>query len=102
MVLSILKTCPMAIVVYDVTDASSFEHVEQWISDIKEKAGSQVLLGLLANKIDLEHRAVSTEDGEALAKKHGAVFAEVSSKHPSDLESFIKRVGAALLAHNIK
>jgi len=44
---------------------------------------------------------VNTEDGERLAKKHEAVFAEVSSKHPSDLESFIKKVGSTLLAHNV-
>jgi len=59
----------MAIIVYDVTgnvgclykanrdlDAPSFENVEKWIADLKEKAGANVLLGILGNKIDLENR----------------------------------------------
>jgi len=47
------------------------------------------------------NRVVSTEEGEELAKKHSAVFFEVSSKQSTDLEAFIKKVGATLLAHHI-
>ena len=49
----------------------------------------------------MSYRAVTTEEGEELAKKYDAVFAEVSSKQSTDLETFIKKVGATLLAHHI-
>jgi len=30
--------------------------VEKWIGHLKEKAGDNVLLGILGNKVDLENR----------------------------------------------
>jgi small GTP-binding protein len=58
-----------AIVVYDVTRPETLESAKGWIKDLKEKAGSDVVMLLVGNKIDLvELREVRKEDGIELAE----------------------------------
>lgn len=69
------------IVVYDVTDAVSFDHVYNWLSDIEKYACAGVDKILVANKCDLiDKRVISTDRGQALANKYGIPFYEVSAK----------------------
>jgi GTPase SAR1 family protein len=42
-----------AIVVYDVTDRLSFEHVDNWIGLIRQNAPTNICICLVGNKIDL-------------------------------------------------
>ena len=42
-----------AIVVYDVTDKFSFEHVDDWVALIRQNAPSDITICLVGNKIDL-------------------------------------------------
>lgn len=80
---SYLRDTAACVVVYDVTSAKSFESVKKWIDvvQVARGEGSGVLMFLVGNKKDLtETRAVSTEDGEALANKMGMTFCEVSAK----------------------
>lgn len=52
-----------AIVVFDVSDASSFEHLTQWIKDIQQHAPEGCSIIICANKVDLppERWAVTRE-----------------------------------------
>eukprot|EP00456_Euglypha_rotunda_P011761 TRINITY_DN13161_c0_g1_i1.p1 TRINITY_DN13161_c0_g1~~TRINITY_DN13161_c0_g1_i1.p1 ORF type:complete len:158 (-),score=14.26 TRINITY_DN13161_c0_g1_i1:10-483(-) len=59
------------ILVYDVTDRKSFEHVSYWMSNIDNYASENVCRILVGNKVDLETREVKTEEGEALADEIG-------------------------------
>jgi len=69
-----------AIIVYDITDQSSFAKVEDWIRDVRNLAPSDCLLALVGNKLDLAaQRAVQTSDGQELADKHGLIFFETSA-----------------------
>ena len=69
-----------AIIVYDITDQSSFAKVEDWIRDVRNLAPSDCLLALVGNKLDLAaQRAVQTTEGQELADKHGLLFFETSA-----------------------
>jgi GTPase SAR1 family protein len=69
------------IVVYDITNEKSFEHVENWLNEIDIHAAENVSIILVGNKSDLEeHRAVSRSRGEELAISHGIPFIETSAK----------------------
>lgn len=69
------------ILIYDITSTSTFESIDKWIEDIKEKAPEDIQLLLLGNKCDLEsERKISKEQGEELAKKYGMTFYETSVK----------------------
>lgn len=42
-----------ALLVYDVTNRASFEHVEDWLKDVREHADPNLTAILVANKLDL-------------------------------------------------
>ena len=42
-----------ALIVYDVTKRSSFEHVANWLKNIKEMAEKNCISYLIGNKIDV-------------------------------------------------
>ena len=56
-----------ALIVYDTTQKTSFENIDKWMSEIKEKSSKDMKLMIIGNKIDLkDERQVETD--EALAK----------------------------------
>ena len=62
------------ILVYDVTCQSSFENLQTWLSECENYCTDQaedIIKLLVANKVDLTNRAVSTKDGQDFAKQHG-------------------------------
>ena len=69
------------VLVYDVTNRGSFDHVQDWLNEISTYCGEDdCVLLLVGNKIDLESREVSTAEGEAYARAKGMVFIETSAK----------------------
>ena len=49
------RNASVAIVVYDITQASSFEGAKSWIKEISKRAKSNCIIVLLGNKSDLEN-----------------------------------------------
>ena len=77
------------ILAYDVTERNSFTNSEQWLEDIKEKTSKDVKICMMANKIDMENRVVTQEEGKQLAEKFKVDFYEVSAKEDINIaESF--------------
>ena len=69
---SYYKSAHAIIVLYDITDETSFEHIKNWMIDIDKFAKQGVLKVLVGNKKDLEeNRKVNKEAGESLANKYG-------------------------------
>ena len=66
------------ILMYDVTNRESFEHLEFWIEDIKEKSKPNIPIYLIGNKTDLDEREIKIDEGKKLADKHGYKFIETS------------------------
>ncbi|CAG0879344.1 unnamed protein product [Cyprideis torosa] len=81
-----------AIIVYDVTNESSFLNVRQWIEDAVAFGSSEdpIPIVILANKIDLNgsphFRTVDSRRGQELAKECGAGFFETSCKTGANIE----------------
>ncbi|CAK4658547.1 unnamed protein product [Aphanomyces euteiches] len=69
------------LVVYDVTDRESFQHVKEWLDEIDQKASEHVNKLLVGNKSDLiAERVVSTDAGKEFADSRGMDFLETSAK----------------------
>ncbi|MHA1238328.1 MAG: Rab family GTPase [Candidatus Odinarchaeia archaeon] len=68
-----------SLIVFDVSNRESFNHVEKWIAEIRENCGTIPVI-LVGNKIDVGSREVFTEEGEALAHKLGVSYIETSAK----------------------
>ncbi|XP_058747044.1 ras-related protein RABB1c-like [Vicia villosa] len=84
-----------ALLVYDITRRETFDHLANWLEDVKEHANSNMVFMLIGNKSDLtKKRAVSTEEGEKFANENGLIFMEVSAKSAENVdEAFIKTAG---------
>jgi len=70
------------LLVYDVTDETSFENVRNWMRNIEAHASEAAKVCLIGNKCDCEDskRKVTKERGVALAKEFGVPFFETSAK----------------------
>ncbi|KAM7002879.1 EF-hand calcium-binding domain-containing protein 4B [Tautogolabrus adspersus] len=68
------------VVMYDITAEQSFTAVRQWLTSVKESAGEDIPIMLLANKTDKEdERQVQRGVGERLAKDGQMSFYECSA-----------------------
>lgn len=75
------------IVVYDITDAESFNNVKQWLHEIDRYASEHVNKLLVGNKSDLTtKRAVTYEQGKEFADSLGIEFIETSAKNATNVE----------------
>lgn len=76
------------ILVYDVTDESSFNNIRNWIKNIEQHASDNVNKILVGNKADMDEskRAVSTARGQALANEYRLKFYETSAKTNMNVE----------------
>jgi len=76
------------LLVYDVTDESSFNNIRNWIRNIEQHASDNVNKILIGNKADMDEskRAVPTSEGQALADEYGIKFFETSAKTNLNVE----------------
>ena len=77
--------------VYDVTDRKTFIAIQSWMNQIDIHADVHVNKFLVGNKCDVEEdqRAVSYDEGKALAKEYNICFYETSAKQNINVdESF--------------
>jgi len=76
-----------ALLVYDITRRETFSHLTRWLEEARQNAHSSMVIMLIGNKSDLDHRRqVSFEEGEKFAKEHGLIFLETSAKTAAFVE----------------
>ena len=64
------KGSKCAFVVYDITQKSTFDNIDEWIKQLKSETDGNVTIVILGNKCDLEkERQITKEQGESKAKK---------------------------------
>lgn len=68
------------LLVYSVNDRNSFTGTEHWLKEFNIYGDNNTLVILVANKIDLEPRHISSSEGAAWANQKGLAYAEVSAK----------------------
>uniref|UniRef100_M4BM76 Uncharacterized protein n=1 Tax=Hyaloperonospora arabidopsidis (strain Emoy2) TaxID=559515 RepID=M4BM76_HYAAE len=85
-----------AMIVYDITSRSSFEHVTGWLAQVHEHAHESLVLVLVGNKCDLAHllesREVSTLEAARFAAKHSMEFLETSALDATNVVDAFKRM----------
>ncbi|TYH34188.1 hypothetical protein ES332_D13G111500v1 [Gossypium tomentosum] len=82
------------LLVYDVTDESSFNNIRNWIRNIEQQASDNVNKVLVGNKADMDEskRAVPTSKGQALADEYGIKFFETPGTLSKDLQIVTPRL----------
>ena len=76
------RNSSLAIIVYSITDRSSFENIDTWYKDIRAYTNPDIKIFLIGNKLDLEEkRKVKKEEGENFVKEYNLnKFIEASAK----------------------
>lgn len=82
-----------ALLVYDITKRQTFDNVQRWLRELRDHADSNIVIMMAGNKSDLNHlRAVSEQDGQALAEKEGLSFLETSALEALNVEKAFQTI----------
>lgn len=87
------RSAEAALVFYDITNISSFQSLDSWITEIEEKGGENIRVFVIGNKSDMDSlRVVSKEDAKSLVFSHNCEgYYETSAKTGEGvLDLFIK------------
>ena len=85
------KNSVCAILVYDISNRESFEHISNWIEDCLAQSPKTVFMVLVGNKSDLnENRKVSFQEGQEMAKNNHLMFFETSAKTGENVDKIFE------------
>eukprot|EP00760_Papus_ankaliazontas_P038738 PhM_4_TR9267/c0_g1_i1/m.28437/K07874/RAB1A; Ras-related protein Rab-1A len=98
---SVFRGAAAIVYVYDVTQPSSFERLEEWMSEASDAVACdsvETINVIVGNKSDMiESRGVATERGETFARAHRAVFFETSAKEGTNVDRCFTQLTAMAL-----
>ncbi|CAL8087302.1 unnamed protein product [Calicophoron daubneyi] len=97
-----LYGCQAVLFVYDITNVSSFENLEDWFIQVKKVVSGQQMVpphyALVANKTDLHHMCVvGTEKHVRFAHEHEMTSYFVSAKTGESVNQCFLRIISAVL-----
>jgi len=91
------------IMVYDVTNAESFEHVEEWLADVNQFAGDSITKLLVGNKCDKkDERAITFDEALKKSEQMTMPFVETSAKEGDGVDGAFLQLTKALINRHSK
>jgi len=88
-----------ALLVFDLSRRQTFQHVTDWLNDLRQIAEPDIVVILVGNKADLTQRdegnkrEVTREEAEEWARKNGVMeYVETSAKSGENVENAFMRV----------
>ena len=94
---SYIRDSSVAVIVYDVTNRQSFMDVDKWVEDVRNERGTDVIIMVAGNKIDLaDKRVVTLEEGDAKAADLNVMHIEVSAKAGVNVKTLFRRLAQEL------
>jgi len=86
-----------ALLVYAINARKSFDNAQKWLEELRSKASADLQIILVGNKSDLkDQREVTTEEGEAFARKNSVMFIETSALDKFHVEDAFKQLVTAI------
>jgi len=103
LITSFYNNVSVVLLVYDVTNVKSFEDIDGWVKEAKEKNPKVIEhFVLIGTKIDLnDNRKVTEETGKNFAEKNGMKFVEVSAQTGDGIED-LKDILAKIIYEEFK
>jgi small GTP-binding protein len=87
-----------AILVFDITDRSTFEGIDQWSESFTSAAGSDTDVILVGNKLDLaERRTISESEAAEAAADRNFLFIEASAKDGTNVSKILEVLAEAIV-----
>eukprot|EP01132_Coremiostelium_polycephalum_P004191 gene4191-5246_t len=92
----------VAILVYDITVARTFEKVKDWVEELRANIHEDIIIVVCGNKIDKpDERRVKREIAKSFADEIKAVYFETSAKENLGIEMMFLEIAKKLLLKNI-
>jgi len=90
-----------AVVVYDITQASSLDKAKAWVKELQRQANENIIIALAGNKLDLvndspDKRAVAAADAQQYANEAGLLFLETSAKTAENVRDLFTAIAKKL------
>lgn len=86
-----------AIVVYDITNAETFQGAKSWVSELQNINNNDIVVALVGNKYDLESsRTVDFETACNYAKEKGILNFETSAKTGYNVQELFEEIARKL------
>jgi Ras-related protein Rab-1A len=82
------------VIVYDCQDSKSVSELDYWLSQAHRYVGENIPVLIVGNKIDLPS-AVSAQEVQKFATKHGCLFIETSAKTGINVEEAFEKLCTA-------
>ena len=101
---SFYRNSSLAILVYSIDDENSFNNLESWLNEIKDKGNPNVKIFLIGNKYDLEEkRKVQLNKAKEFSKEHGLnMFLETSANTGLNAKKVFIEAAKILYEENLK
>eukprot|EP01028_Stygiella_incarcerata_P011592 TRINITY_DN659_c3_g1_i1.p1 TRINITY_DN659_c3_g1~~TRINITY_DN659_c3_g1_i1.p1 ORF type:complete len:207 (+),score=38.41 TRINITY_DN659_c3_g1_i1:165-785(+) len=81
-----------ALLVFDITRRSTYNHLASWLTDCLSLTGSHTVIMLIGSKLDLSaQREVSFEEAQKFAVENGLTYIETSAKTGENVEEAFLR-----------
>jgi len=89
--------------VFDVTNRESFDHVLQWLEEFHQFGGQGIPMVLVGNKADLKEKVVvSFDEATALAEQMGCHYVQTSAKSNQSVDDAFKQLTELCVAQRMK
>lgn len=87
-----------ALLVYDITDAESYNKVKKWVKELRKIVGNDISIAIAGNKIDLEkNRSVNEEEAKEYAASVGAIHFHTSAKANKGLDEVFNDLSTRMM-----
>ncbi|OMJ78386.1 hypothetical protein SteCoe_21819 [Stentor coeruleus] len=87
-----------ALLTFDITRRDTFLSLGKWLEETKNNGNPNMVIVLVANKIDLDsQRVVSKEEAEKFAKENKLLYLETSAKTAYNVNETFLRTGKEVL-----
>ena len=119
------RNAQSALVVYDLTKASSLLKAKHWVAELQRQASPGIVIALVGNKLDLtssaegaeaggeadgengaadeeDARKVSTEEARTYAEEEGLLFFETSAKSGRNVQDVFNAIANAIPETQLK
>jgi len=86
-----------AVVVYDITQPTSFEKAKTWIRELQRQADPSIIIAICGNKSDLApRRQVTEEEAKKYAEEEGLMWSETSAKTGEGVQEVFNNIAKKL------
>lgn len=87
--------------IFDLTNVSSFEGAEKWLSDIKEHGPENTIVYLIGNKCDLvNERKICFNDAKHFCENHTIEYYEVSALTGENVKNIFEQITKSMIKLN--